>query len=66
MTTRSTPYSFQEVVEEERKLLRGLSRGGPPAAGQDGASRDQDEFLGLSFSGGGIRSAAWSAPRRIS
>jgi hypothetical protein len=60
VTTHSTPYSFQEVVEEERKLLRELARGGAPAAGQDGASPDQDEFLGLSFSGGGIRSATFN------
>ena len=60
VTTRSTPYSFQEIVEEERKLLRELRQGGPPRAGQDGSSHDQDEFLGLSFSGGGIRSATFN------
>ena len=60
VTTRSTPYSFQEIVEEERKLLRELRQGGPPHAGQDGSSHDQDEFLGLSFSGGGIRSATFN------
>ena len=60
VTTRSTPYSFQEIVEEERKLLRELRQGGPPRAGQDSSSHDQDEFLGLSFSGGGIRSATFN------
>ena len=33
VTTRSTPYSFQEIVEEERKLLRELRQRGPAARG---------------------------------
>ena len=60
MTTPSPAYTFQQILEEERKLLRELRRGGAPRPGQDGSPQDQDEFLGLSFSGGGIRSATFN------
>ena len=76
MTTRADGFTFEEVLRAERELLRGpagpaapmdpAAPTGPTGPGKErpGALRagctTQDEFLGLAFSGGGIRSATFN------
>jgi predicted acylesterase/phospholipase RssA len=53
-------FTFADVLQEERRLLRELARDGAPRADRDQPPDQDDEFLGLAFSGGGIRSATFN------
>jgi len=56
----SSGYTFERILAEERTLLRELRDGSGPQRGQAEPPQDPDEFLGLAFSGGGIRSATFN------
>ena len=74
MTTPANGFTFEDVLRAEREFLRGSTGpagstgpGAPTApTAQDapgstpGEPRYGDEFLGLAFSGGGIRSATFN------
>ena len=53
-------YPFERILAEERALLRELRDGSGPQRGRAEPPQDPDEFLGLAFSGGGIRSATFN------
>jgi predicted acylesterase/phospholipase RssA len=60
VTAQRTAYAFQEVLDAERALLRDLARDGAGPPERDEPAPEPQEFLGLAFSGGGIRSATFN------
>ena len=59
VTTPAKGFTLEDVLREERDFLRGPPGKDAPPETQDEPPR-QDEFLGLAFSGGGIRSATFN------
>ncbi len=59
MTTPAKGFTLEDVLREERDFLRGPTGKDAPPKTQDEPPRP-DEFLGLAFSGGGIRSATFN------
>jgi hypothetical protein len=59
VTTPAEGFTLEDVLREERDFLRGpADKDAPPKT--QGAPSHPDEFLGLAFSGGGIRSATFN------